>query len=105
MASAEGSLLRVQVAWAPQAREVQQVSLALPAGSSVDDALRASGAPAGDGLGVAVWGRAVSGATPLRDLDRVEVLRPLQVDPKEARRLRYRSQADRAPKRRQQAGR
>jgi len=27
---------------------------------------------------------------PLRERDRVEIYRPLQVDPKEARRLRYR---------------
>jgi putative ubiquitin-RnfH superfamily antitoxin RatB of RatAB toxin-antitoxin module len=48
----------------------------------------------------AVWGRVVEPATVLHDLDRVELLRPLQVDPKEARRLRYRSQAERTGARR-----
>jgi hypothetical protein len=104
MAPAEEPLLRVQVAWAPGPRETRLVSLALPPGSCVDDALRASGAPAGHDLGLAVWGRSVPGSTPLRDRDRVEVLRPLQVDPKEARRLRYRSQAERAPRGRRGAG-
>jgi putative ubiquitin-RnfH superfamily antitoxin RatB of RatAB toxin-antitoxin module len=32
----------------------------------------------------------VPGSTPLRPGDRVELYRPLTVDPKEARRLRYR---------------
>ena len=40
-----------------------------------------------------IWGRAQLPSEPLRDRDRVEVYRPLPVDPKEARRLRYRAQA------------
>jgi putative ubiquitin-RnfH superfamily antitoxin RatB of RatAB toxin-antitoxin module len=104
MAPADGAPLRVQVTWAPRAREVQQVSLTLPAGSTVADALQASGLGAGAAavgdLALAVWGRVVPGSTPLRDHDRVELLRPLQVDPKEARRLRYRSQAECSPRRR-----
>jgi putative ubiquitin-RnfH superfamily antitoxin RatB of RatAB toxin-antitoxin module len=39
----------------------------------------------------------VTADTPLRMHDRVELLRPLLVDPKEARRQRYRTQADRRP--------
>ncbi len=53
-----------------------------------------------DGLALAVWGRAVNAGSALRDRDRVELLRPLQVDPKESRRLRYRSQAERRAGRR-----
>lgn len=109
MAPAEGAPLRVEVAWAPRPREVQRVALTLPAGSTVEDALRASGlgpaaAPGAD-VAFAVWGRVVPAATPLRDRDRVELLRPLQVDPKEARRLRYRSQAEHSPRRRGPAAR
>jgi putative ubiquitin-RnfH superfamily antitoxin RatB of RatAB toxin-antitoxin module len=37
---------------------------------------------------VAIFGRAVTLQTLLRDRDRVEILRPLIVDPKEARRRR-----------------
>jgi putative ubiquitin-RnfH superfamily antitoxin RatB of RatAB toxin-antitoxin module len=39
-----------------------------------------------------VWGRVQPADTPLRDRDRVEVYRPLLVDPKEARRQRYKKQ-------------
>lgn len=39
---------------------------------------------------IGCWGRLVSPTSVLRDLDRVELYRPLQVDPKEARRQRYR---------------
>jgi putative ubiquitin-RnfH superfamily antitoxin RatB of RatAB toxin-antitoxin module len=42
-------------------------------------------------LSVGVWGALRGLDHPLRDRDRVEVYRPLKVDPKEARRLRYRS--------------
>ena len=102
MAPADGAPLRVQVAWAPQAREVQLVTLTLPEGSTVADALRASGlgpvAAEGGDVALAVWGRVVPGSTPLRDHDRVELLRPLQVDPNAAQRLRYRSHDARAPR-------
>ena len=47
---------------------------------------------AADAWKVGVWGRLAPPAQPLRDLDRVELYRPLQVDPKEARRLRYKGQ-------------
>ena len=40
-------------------------------------------------LDTGVWCRAAPADTALRDRDRVEVYRPLTVDPKEARRLRY----------------
>jgi hypothetical protein len=38
---------------------------------------------------IGVWGRKQPLDAALRDRDRVELYRPLQVDPKEARRLRY----------------
>ena len=41
---------------------------------------------------VGVWGVPCGRAQLLREHDRVEVYRPLQVDPKEARRLRYKRQ-------------
>lgn len=37
-------------------------------------------------LACAIFGRAVADSQPLRAGDRVEILRPLQVDPKESRR-------------------
>lgn len=42
-----------------------------------------------DELRIGIWGRVRSLDTPLRDRDRIEVYRPLTVDPKEARRQRY----------------
>ena len=41
---------------------------------------------------VGVWGRKASLNQPLRDHDRVEIYRPLRVDPKVARRERFRKQ-------------
>lgn len=109
MAPAEGPPLHVEVAWAPHPREVQRVALTLPAGSTVADALQACGlgpvAAAGADVALAVWGRVVPSATVLRDRDRIELLRPLRVDPKEARRLRYRSQTGGSPRRRGLAAR
>jgi hypothetical protein len=107
MAPADGAALRVEVAYSPAARTVDVVTLNLPAGSTVGDAVATSGLLDRHGLSlegaqapvsIAVWGRTVSAATPLRDRDRVELLRPLLVDPKEARRLRYRNQGERRVK-------
>jgi putative ubiquitin-RnfH superfamily antitoxin RatB of RatAB toxin-antitoxin module len=70
--------------------------LRLPEGSTLADALRASGIessiPAHEltALAAGVWGRVADADTLLRQGDRVELYRPLKVDPKEARRLRYR---------------
>jgi uncharacterized protein len=92
------ALLSVQVAYSPAAREVDSVSLRLPAGSTVINAVQASGLlerhglTLEEGLSVGVWTKARPLDTPLRDADRVEIYRGLQVDPKEARRLRFRKQ-------------
>ena len=93
--------IRVEVAWSPRPRAVEVVALVLPQGSTVADALRASGLVQRHGLDeaslrVGVWGRASEGASVLRDRDRVEIYRPLRVDPKEARRQRYKRQRDQA---------
>ncbi len=89
--------LRVELACSPAPRQVQTVALALPPGSTVADALRASGwldefGLALDRLRCGVWGRVQILDHVLRDGDRVELYRPLSVDPKEARRLRYKKQ-------------
>ncbi|MBT8084125.1 MAG: RnfH family protein [Woeseia sp.] len=62
------------------------------AGSTVADALVASRlveeVPKLDlaNAEVGIWGRLVDRSAPLQDGDRVEVYRPLQIDPREARR-------------------
>lgn len=96
-------MARVTVAWSPRPREVVERLLDLPEGATVRDALRAAGWPqeaqeqqeqAASGL--AVWGRRCAPERVLREGDRVEVLRPLRVDPKVARRERFRDQGARA---------
>lgn len=62
--------------------------LALPDAATVADALAASGLPLDGIAGYAVFGVRVAGGDALRDGDRLELLRPLQLDPKEARRRR-----------------
>lgn len=69
-------------------------SLLLPAGATVGEAVVASGAreTAADAAAahpaVGVFGQLRSLADPLSDGDRVEIYRPLTIDPKEARRIR-----------------
>ena len=58
-------------------------------GGTVADALQAAGWPLdAEFIGVAVFGVATPAHALLNDGDRVELLRALQVDPKQARRLR-----------------
>lgn len=90
--------LNVTVAYSPAPRQLHEVAVTLPAGSTVQDALTASGllaqcpdldtAPGH----VGVWGRKAPLDQPLRERDRVEVWRPLRVDPKLARRERFKGQ-------------
>ncbi|HSR65153.1 MAG TPA: RnfH family protein [Xanthomonadaceae bacterium] len=83
--------IRVEVvlAW-PRRHEVRV--LALPAGACVGDALAASGLASEGIVGYAVFGERVDPATALRDGDRLELLRALQADPKDARRRRAATQ-------------
>jgi putative ubiquitin-RnfH superfamily antitoxin RatB of RatAB toxin-antitoxin module len=86
--------VQVCVVHCPAPGQVDLVPLALPAGSTLADAIRASGLlqrhdlPAVPDAGI--HGRVQPPHTVLREGDRVELYRPLSVDPKEARRLRYR---------------
>lgn len=90
--------MRVELIRSPNPRCVERVCLELPAGATVESALRASGWQV-SGAGVGVWGRRCTLQHPLHEGDRVELYRPLEVDPKEARRARDRSRAG-APTRR-----
>jgi hypothetical protein len=84
----------VEVVYAlPRAQET--VVVGLPAGSRVRDAVEASGLAVRYGLAEETWqlgigGRRVTPQQALQDGDRVEILRPLAADPKEARRARVR---------------
>lgn len=89
------ALIQVVLVCSPGARDVRELALSLPATATVADSLRASGwrselpelmAASSD---VGIWGRKVCLTQQLRDGDRVEVYRPLTVDPKVARRERF----------------
>ena len=92
--------LRVQVVYALPER-CWTFELELPAGSRVADVLAQvegqGGLPDGavDPARLAVFGRTATPDTRLHDGDRVELLRPLLNDPKQARRERAREAAKR----------
>jgi uncharacterized protein len=82
-------MMRVEVVYAlPLQQEVCVVEV--PAGTVVAQAIALSSFAHRDlsDHTVAIFGRAVTFETPLHDQDRVEILRPLRVDPKDARRRR-----------------
>ena len=83
--------MRVEVVYALPLRQ-ELVVLELAPGSTVQDAIQASGFSRSlsdiDVSRAGVWGRPVSAETGLRDGDRVEIYRPLIADPKEIRRVR-----------------
>jgi putative ubiquitin-RnfH superfamily antitoxin RatB of RatAB toxin-antitoxin module len=99
--SSATDVLHITVVVSPAPRVVHERQLTLPAGSTVQQALQASGLlsdfPELDLNNHAVWllgiwGRKTTPAHVLRDLDRVELYRPLTVDPKVARRERFQKQ-------------
>jgi putative ubiquitin-RnfH superfamily antitoxin RatB of RatAB toxin-antitoxin module len=86
--------IRVEVAYAEPSRQFLR-ALTLPAGSTIADAIAASGLDAEFGidssrLDCGIWSEGASRDTVLRDGDRVELYRALVADPKEARRRRAR---------------
>ena len=94
--------LRLTIVYSPAPREVREWALELPPGATVAQALEASGIASefpglelsGDSVGV--WGRKAGPADVVQEGDRIEVYRPLRVDPKVARRERFRSQGARS---------
>ena len=100
MVSAEA--LHVELVYCPAPGVCDTAKLALAAGTTLDDALAASGllqrhGLAQDTLKAGVWGRLRALDAVLRDGDRVEIYRALLVDPKEARRQRYKRHRQGAP--------
>jgi uncharacterized protein len=93
-AAEEGVAIDVDVVYGLSPHQFDLSSLRVAAGTTVEQALKACGLLERQGLiladlSVGVWGRVCALDRALRDRDRVEVYRPLTVDPKEARRLRY----------------
>ncbi len=110
MAPAEAPLMiSVEVAVGLAPRLVRRIAVCLPEGSTVRQALDAADVWSLDASlsldaldagqwTLGVWGRKERPGHILRDMDRVELVRPLQVDPKEARRVRYRAHGEKLPK-------
>jgi len=84
-------MIRVEVirAWP---RRFEATTVDLPQESTVADGLAASGFALEGITGFAVFGERVESGHVLRDGDRLELLRPLEADPKDARRRRAQKQ-------------
>ena len=90
--------MRIEVVYAlPDGHHIVELDLA--AGATAADAVKASGIPARhpevDLSRLGIFGRRVAGDARLSDGDRVEIYRPLALDPKEARRRRARRRSAR----------
>ena len=85
--------MQVEVAFALPERQFLE-TITLPDNAVVDDAIRISGVReifpevSFDVLQAGIWGKPVDRTQALRDGDRVEIYRPLEMDPREARRLK-----------------
>lgn len=91
----ESGSIRVEVAYALPERQ-HLITLAIPAGTTVRDAIERSGLAAAcpeidpATCAVGVFGRVVEDDYAPAAGDRIEIYRPLRMDPKEARRARAR---------------
>lgn len=89
--------LRIEVVYALAAVQ-DVVTVDLEEGASAGDAVQKSGLLARHpeinlrSIKLGMFGRAIRPDAPVRRGDRIEILRPLAIDPKEARRLRARRQ-------------
>lgn len=92
---ANSDVIHVEVVYGPSPRTVRRVTLELPVGSTLEQAIQSSGlltdiAPTvRKNLEIGIWGRKAVTSYVLADKDRVELYRPLTVDPKVARRERF----------------
>jgi putative ubiquitin-RnfH superfamily antitoxin RatB of RatAB toxin-antitoxin module len=99
LADPPAATLSVTVVYCPSALAVDEVALTLEEGSTLADAVERSGllqrypelqeAPGDASARRGVWGHVRPDSHLLRDGDRVECYRPLEVEPMEARRLRH----------------
>jgi putative ubiquitin-RnfH superfamily antitoxin RatB of RatAB toxin-antitoxin module len=99
---ADDEALRVTIHYSPAPRVVREWALVLQPGCTVQQAIDqtslAQEFPMLDlaEVSVGIWGRKCTPAQLLRDRDRIEIYRPLKVDPKVARRERFQAQGVRA---------
>ncbi|MEY2677641.1 MAG: hypothetical protein RLZ00_333 [Pseudomonadota bacterium] len=95
------STLQITVMYSPSPRVVLERIVLLDAGVTVMQALQQSGLltecseidlSQPEAFAVCIWGKKTTPNHLLRDLDRIEICRPLTVDPKVARRERFQKQ-------------
>ena len=92
---AEAAAIAVEVAYATPDRQTV-IALSVPAGTTVAGAIALSGIAAihpeidTQSAALGIFGRRVAQSARPRDGDRIEIYRPLQADPKHARRRRAR---------------
>lgn len=99
--------LSITLCYSPAARQLHRITLALPSGSTVAQALAAlaqlpqwhdwglSETPAAD-MALGIWQKRCEPSQPLQDGDQLEIYRPLRVDPMTARRERFQQQGARS---------
>ena len=85
----------ITLVYSPRPREVRETTLMVEEGCTVEQALQSSGLLAQASalevleLACGIWGRKVPPDHVVRAQDRIELYRPLTVDPKAARRERF----------------
>ena len=97
--------MQIQCLFSPAARQLFDLGLTLPDGCTVFDAvqslklcpelhehLKVLETAFEDERGLGIWGRIVQMTTSLKPGDRLEIYRPLLVDPKMARQKRFKGQ-------------
>ena len=94
--------MRITLVFSPASRVTVEAALDLPKGSTVATALTTSrwrerfALDAGNDLTFGIWNHPATLQTLLKPDDRVEIYRPLSVDPKRARRERFHKQGAKA---------
>ena len=95
------ALVAITAVFSPSVRHVVEHAIQLEAGTTVAVALAKLGQLPGfdalkawntDRLVAGIWGQQIETDRQLEDGDRLEIYRPLVVDPKAARRLRFKGQ-------------
>ena len=91
-------LITVTVVYSPEPRNIVEKTLEIPKGSTVLEALQSAelvNEAVETEHTVGIWGKKTSPLHVLHDMDRIEIYRPLKVDPKVARRERFQKQGAR----------
>jgi putative ubiquitin-RnfH superfamily antitoxin RatB of RatAB toxin-antitoxin module len=96
--SLNSNTISVTLAYSPAPRKVIERELILPLKSTVQDALKLANwaeFASAESYALGIWGKKTTLTHTLKNLDRLELYRPLKVDPKVARRERFQKQGAR----------